>query len=362
MRSMMMKTMNNIPDGFSVKPFDFHGETLYLINPLIEKNNSKWTETEWKFRSSIWNEYGDCVSAGFPKFFNWGQFPEDYPTPKKLNECTVVEKLDGSLLIVSQYKGELIIRTRGSTDISHMNNYSEMEYLITEYPKAFDNQLLESEQYSLLYEWLSPENQIVIKHNQPDIVLVGIIDHKDYSLFTQENLDVVAKNLKLKRPQNFSFGNFVELFQIVKEFKDKEGVCIYFDDGQHIRKFKGEWYLVQHHFRSNLTSKNMLDLFYLLKKPTKSEFLDYIEKTFDYECRVVSEDIVTRIIKKYTALITWYAQLNVVIAEYQEKSQKEFALAIQDFASIDKKVLFMLRSGKGIEEKFEQKLMLTLLG
>src|SRR4051812_44284515 len=74
-----------------------NGEVLTLIQPV--HIGATWNQDNKKFRSSVWNSEGKLVSAGFPKFTNWGEKPEQFPVPKSLTGCTVTEKLDGSLLI-----------------------------------------------------------------------------------------------------------------------------------------------------------------------------------------------------------------------------------------------------------------------
>ena len=90
-------------ESFMVHESTIYGEPLYLVQP--QHIGCKWSQENKRFRSSIWNAEGELVSAGFPKFTNWGEAPEVFPLPKSLKGAYVNEKLDGSLLVVSKYRG-----------------------------------------------------------------------------------------------------------------------------------------------------------------------------------------------------------------------------------------------------------------
>ena len=111
-------------EHFLVHESTIYGEPLYLVQPM--HIGCTWTQENKIFRSSIWNAQGELVSAGFPKFPNWGEQPEVFPLPKSLEYATTVEKLDGSLLILSKYRGKLILRTRGTFDASVHDNGNEL--------------------------------------------------------------------------------------------------------------------------------------------------------------------------------------------------------------------------------------------
>src|SRR6185369_1034556 len=122
-------------DQFMLHEHIVNGEMVTLIQP--QHIGCKWDQSNKHFRSSVWNSYGELVSAGFPKFTNWGEKPEQFPVPTSLRGCTVTEKLDGSLLIVSKYKGQFILRTRGTVDASTLDNGAELELFRSKYPTIF---------------------------------------------------------------------------------------------------------------------------------------------------------------------------------------------------------------------------------
>jgi len=192
-----LKTVNT--DNFKVTEHELFGEVVYLIRP--HNIMSEWEESTLCYRSSVWDSNGYLISAGFPKFFNLTEKPAINPFIETVHwkNSNIIEKMDGSLLIVSPHKGNVILRTRGTVDARTLSNGDEIEIFKKRYDKWFKT-LITDECYnptSFLFEWVSPRNRIVIDYgSEPEWYLVGKIDHNDYSLFTQNLLDSSGAWLK----------------------------------------------------------------------------------------------------------------------------------------------------------------------
>ena len=267
---------------FMVHEHSLNGEIVHLIQP--QHIGTQWRQDNKHMRSVVVNYEGEVISAGFPKFTNWGENPDHFPVPTSLRNCTVMEKLDGSLLIVSKYKGQYILRTRGTVDASTMANGHELElFKSTILNKLHDNN--DTWNYSVLFEWMSPLNKIVLSYgDEPMWKLVGFVDHSDYSLATQDMLDLMAKKYDLLRPEIYTFTDVNDLLQNVDQWKGKEGVCVYSKNDQTIHKVKSADYLIKHRFKSEATLENTLDLYFSYGKPSYQEFESKLTETFDYEC------------------------------------------------------------------------------
>ena len=267
---------------FMVHEHSLNGEIVHLIQP--QHIGTQWRQDNKHLRSVVVNYDGEVISAGFPKFTNWGENPDHFPVPTSLRNCTIMEKLDGSLLIVSKYKGQYILRTRGTVDASTMANGHELElFKSTILNKLHDNN--DTWNYSVLFEWLSPINKIVLSYGDESIwKLVGFVDHSDYSLATQDMLDLMAKKYNLLRPEIYTFTDVNDLLQNVDQWKGKEGVCVYSKNDQTIHKVKSADYLIKHRFKSEATLENTLDLYFSYGKPSYQEFESKLTETFDYEC------------------------------------------------------------------------------
>lgn len=258
---------------------------MWLIQPQFI--GCKWTQDNKHFRSSVWNSEGELISAGFPKFTNWGENPDNFPVPTSLKNAVVTEKMDGSLLIVSKYKGQFILRTRGTVDASKMENGAELEIFKQKYPKVFEFQSLgmDTWPFSLLFEWTSPSNRIVVRYgDEPTFVLVGAVNHAEYKLWTQEWLDSLAKGFGVPRPEVFNFNDVSELLEKVDLWEGKEGVVVYSKDGQALHKVKSAWYLVRHRLKEEFGNfEKVLDFYLSEGQPDFGKFQTRVSEITDWE-------------------------------------------------------------------------------
>jgi len=271
-------------DNFVCRPVEIAGEQCTLVFP--QHIGCKWSKQNLHFRSSIWNSEGELISASFKKFFNWSEQPDLAYTPFSLTAnggCQILEKLDGSTLIVSKYKGELIVRTRGTADATILDNGNEIALLMEKYPKAFQFDE-DTANHSRIFEWESIQNRIVIKHAEIDMKLIAMIDHNDYSLFTQFALDLMATEFEVPRPRWFEFKSIKDMQNKVKAFSGLEGVCVYCNKGQDIRKLKGDEYLAKHRLKDQLCNfDRVVEYYFAHNKPEYQEFYDSVVNDIDWE-------------------------------------------------------------------------------
>ena len=348
---------------FMVHEHSLNGEIVYLIQP--QHIGTKWTQDNKHMRSVVVNYAGEVISASFPKFTNYGENPEHFPVPTSLKNTTVVEKLDGSTLIVSKYNGQYILRTRGTVDASKLANGFELElFKSTILNKLQDNN--DTWGYSIIWEWLSPINKIVLSYgDEPMWKLIGFIDHTDYSLATQDMLDAMAKKYDLLRPEIYTFTDISDMLQIVDKWQDKEGVCLYSKNGQTIHKIKAAKYLLLHHLKSELSSlEKVLDVWLEQGMPDYQTFYNYIFTTFDFELAEQIKGTISRIVdgKKEVDLIvsgmndfvnnrlrslpSRKEQAQLVISSYGETNRAAFVFKLLDGKSLGKeeykKLLFQV--------------------
>lgn len=265
-----------------------------LIFPI--KHDIKWNDENKIFRSSIWTKDGELVSASWKKFTNLGEQLDFEPLDID-SDIDFIHKLDGSTLIISKFKGELIVRTRGTSDATILDNGDEIPFLKQKYPLVFDNDILNSEQYSIICEWYSPKNVIVeIEAEEPTLWLTGIIKHDDYSYLLQKDLDVFASEWEIKRPSRYQFNSLSSMIESVNQWKKGEGIVIYGNNGQVLKKTKSDRYLLLHKIKSQLNSTDNLIDFYIEKEtPSAENFSKIIEIEFDYEIAIQLKDEIEKI-------------------------------------------------------------------
>jgi len=343
---------------------------VVLVQPV--HIGAKWSQDNKHFRSSVWDMDGNLVSAGFPKFTNWGENPEHFPTPDSLNNCVCVEKLDGSLLIVSKWNGHYILRTRGTVDAHKLDNGYELEIFEKTILPKLDTYNLETWYCSYLFEWLSPVNRVVIRVEEPQFKLVGIVNHIDYSLETQHRLREYAGELGLLRPQTYSFDSISDLLELVEKWEGKEGVVIYSNKGQTLHKVKSDWYLVRHRLKEEFSSfEKVLDFYIQEKCPGYTDFYQRVAQVVDFEtaqeirgdisrCVTASADV-EKIIDSFKKCV------NVKLLPLGDPKDKKIRgqmakVVMQDYGNTNRSsFVFKLLDGKNLEDDDMKKLYYQVL-
>ena len=350
-----MKITLPSPDEFVFKPCEVAGEKCVLITPT--HLGQIWTKQTLIFRSSIWTVDGFPVSLSFKKFFNWGEKPELAYTPFSLTAnggVDLLEKLDGSTLIVSRYKGQLIVRTRGTVDASTLDNGHEIALLKARYPKAFEYSAEATWPFSLIFEWTSPINQIVIKYgDEPNMALIGIIKHEDYSLTSQSDLDKHAEVMGVPRPRRFDFTSIKQMLGGVEKLVGQEGICCYCNKGQDIRKVKSAWYLALHALKSNLTTDKLAEMWFLWEQPSYEAFVEKFTSTFDYEAFQFAQKVIAALFDGVREYKTIMAHLQKFYEENKGLPRKDFALKARQSYGDTKKFGMLMNLYSGKEPKRE---------
>ena len=289
-------------ENFMVHAHEFFAEVVYLVQPV--HIGTTWTRDTLNRRSVVLNADGEIVSASFKKFFNWDEKPELDSIPNSLSGAQLMEKLDGSTLIWSRYNGHTMVRTRGTVDASLQPlNGHEIDLLKQKYAKFVTFlEAMPTLATSYIFEWTSPLNRIVINYgDEVEMTLIGAVDHRDYSYYNQESLDSIAAMFAFKRPRSFSYNSVEEMKDAVEQFKGVEGLCVYYNNGQSIRKVKGAEYLYLHRAKSDVSSiEKVIDLYLnhsdtLGHNASYQEFMAYIEKAYDFEIASLARGHVSRI-------------------------------------------------------------------
>lgn len=312
-------------EGFIYKECEVAGDPCWLVTP--EEMGTKWTEDNKRFRSAIIRQSdGFVVSSGFRKFTNFHETPEFEPwDPSWPVEAR--HKMDGSLLIVSKYKGQLICRTRGTVDARQLPNGHEIDGLIEKYRLADYFSSGDFLDVSFLFEWTTPTNVIVVReHNEPTLTLLGAVYNNSGDYFLQSTLNFFYVN----RPKRYTYASIAECMADVAAWKGSEGVVLYSPDGQTLKKIKAEEYLRLHRLKSSVSSIRSLIGVYIEAgaKPNADSFFNYIESLMDYEIAVVCGENIERIVEAHKYILELKNGVARVLERYKDYSQKEYALEI----------------------------------
>jgi hypothetical protein len=322
--------INSFPstDEFCVRDCIIADTPCKLVFP--HQIGVKWTNANKCFRSSIWTNDGDLVSASFRKFTNLLEQPDFEPLDEK-GKLEWIKKIDGSTLVISKFRGQLIVRTRGTVDAeSTMENGDEIPALKQKYPALFDNELVNTESVSILCEWFSPRNIIVeIESSEPELWLIGIVNHNNYEYFPQEKLDDLAKLWNIPRPERFQFNTVCEMADSVKEWKKGEGIVVYGNNGQVLKKAKADLYLVKHRMKDELNSENrFIELYVHEGMPNYQEFFDIVQNIVDFETATAFRGRISKVVDAGKEVKRIIEGMKNFVKDMRNLPRKEAAMAI----------------------------------
>jgi hypothetical protein len=271
-------------ENFNITSNTFCGLDCCLITPKID---AKWNTNNLFYRSLIVDKESQILSSGFPKFFNYGEKPDCYPSFEKFNDWRYEEKIDGSLLIADYVNETFSMRTRGTVSYITQKNAKDFEYLPDKYPKVIEF-LKQNQHLSLLFEIVTPNNIIVVRSQQIEFYFIGAINKNSMVVVTPQDLtDIWRKIGPIPFPQTYNFldtNNLTKIADTIKHWKGKEGIVVSYNNGQNRVKLKSDWYNWIHRIKSQLNSENNLIEYYIdAGMPTYEDFYEKIETEFDYE-------------------------------------------------------------------------------
>lgn len=244
--------------GIEFKKHPVHDIYILDYNQINSKPGHPMSD---ETRSLVLDSNFDIVSGCMKRFFNIGQFPQ---SDKEFNWNNFVgwEKRDGSMISVTVYKGELLIRTRYS--------WADLEMGISGKTwEQFVRECLTNKQIDLIcnsgadftdtfvFELETPFNQVVLYHETPQLVLLTIIRNDNGQEWGQRGVGLVAEAMGFKRPIKYEFSCFEEvettLAQWEKEKRKDEGFVL-IDDKGNKKKIKNKYYMHYHVLCTGISS------------------------------------------------------------------------------------------------------------
>lgn len=194
-----------------------------------------WTEYTIACRSLVTDSEGNVISPCIPRFNN---LEENKHTPTE--SFTITEKMDGQLVYMFVYNGELIIRSSGLFDSTVTENVR----------KHFEEKLKNTGFWGHLtycFELTGKCAKIVVDYPyEAKLTLLTIIDNSTF----EEPSD--PKLLGFESVERYYFDSYTDLKK--KDLPNKEGYIIKFDNGQRC-KIKFDNYIQKHFFNFSLSTK-----------------------------------------------------------------------------------------------------------
>jgi RNA ligase len=280
------------------------------------------------------NYTGKVLNRKFHKFFNLAEREETRPENVDFSRShKIIEKLDGSMITPILIDNELQWHTKmGKTEIA-----DQAATWAAEHPnyEQFARAYL-AHKRTPIFEWCSRDNQVVIEHETPRLVLLAARYNRSGEYIPRWELkhDAEVFDIDLVREFDYSqIANTEEICELVRQWTDAEGIVISFDDGHKI-KVKADWYVQLHRTKEKIKSER--HIISLICENLVDDLLPALQE--------VDKEMVLRYQHEFNKMANdWTQNLTRVISAAQTKrlTRKEFALdVVSEFPPIVQSVLY----------------------
>lgn len=199
-----------------------------------------WNDITKMCRGLVYDEEGNVVVYCMGKFYNHSE-ADGIPVYEKgkLGPYTIYNKMDGSLIQVAKWKGNLIVTSSGSFQ-------STQAVKATELIQPFVDKIKEGRTY--IFEYIAPSNRIVIDYG--DKVSLTLLAVRDTG--TGEEYDISLEDDSFEKVESVDKTlEEVEAELSIAEYINKEGYIALFVDGSRV-KLKYDRYCELHKVISGL--------------------------------------------------------------------------------------------------------------
>ena len=265
------------------------------------------------------------------KFFNLNQVEEtQYSLIKDLKIKSVYNKEDGSVAsFIRLPNGRVIAKSKMSFEsdqaVGIMRLYNSNKELRDFVNWSLDNDII------AIFEYVSPQNRIVLKYSDEELILLRLRDNK-----TGEYLDLSNYSDKIGsiRVAPSGVATLDELIELAHSVEDKEGWIVQFENDLFI-KIKTSWYCSLHGLLTNDLYREHILVNYILDEKIddilgqipeeEKEAHERIDKIIEIVKHSVTEKV-TDILKSYDLFLEggvdkdWEGELRLQLM------RKDFAL------------------------------------
>lgn len=352
-------------EQFVVRDCDIAGDDCALVFP--SHLGVDWTSENLHLRSLIFRKSdGRILSRGHDKFFNHLEKPGLYPDPTSFNDWHISTKLDGSLIIVSMHRNEMIVRTRGTTTVDVYETGAEVRRLLADFGASRWLDIRDTlHSNSLLFEHCTPANRIVVSYDKPSLTLLDVIAHDETGYWSAKQVDQMALCLCCARPDTHSFGSLEEIAETLKTLQGMEGYVLSYNDNRNRVKLKAEDYLLHHRMKSAMASRDsVMDYWFSLtpRPVTLEEFFTKVESSFDHEVAKTAVPHMCRVLYASDQVRRGLDMTRYLVERLKSLSRKEAALDIQSrHHKWYRPAAFMYLSNREPDDKTVRRLMENVL-
>lgn len=307
-------------------------------NPIVQECRSLILRKDEKW---------SVMSQAYIRFFNVGEDKRTAEFPVTSPKTSMWSKIDGSLISLYwdnfnqkwQPASRSCAFAEGQTTLG--NTFADVFWRaiknthVIEWVKSNP----ENQNVTWIFELCSPENRVVTPFSDYKVFLTGARDNRNGQEFYGEQLDKIAIEMKVERPERFTFGSLDEAIKKANALSSMlEGfVLVHEQEGSFFRlKCKNAKYLAISHMRNNgsISPKRILKL--VMENDT-DEYKQYFPEDIKYVDFV--QELYNEVVARISALYDEFKGI---------ENQKEFALSIIPKCkySFEQGILFKCRKDK----------------
>jgi RNA ligase len=290
----------------------------------------KWDEITLAMRGTVLDDEGVLIAKSYNKFFNIEEF-ESIPN----EDFDVYEKLDGSLGIFFNYKGDWVFASKGSFTSEQAIKGRELFYSKYGSVKLYDT-------ITYVFEIIYEKNRIVVSYPNEDVVLTGA-----FVGTTELNIEHYLFDGLTRVKKYIGLTDVKKMKTLIGD--NREGFVIKFHQSGVRAKIKGENYVRLHRLLTNFSN---VDIWECLKNKTNfNDFLDRVPDEFDSFVRGVMNKLILdyRVIEE---------NCNNLFNSFLEQrpgfpfdiGKKEYAMWVKEQPKKYQPILFSLYDGKDYSE------------
>lgn len=206
-------------------------------------------------RGLIFDAKGKLISRPFHKFFNIGQRAETMPNKLDFRVPHIrFEKMDGSMIRPFFDGTDIVPGTKmGFTDVAQqpfewIKNHAKCHEIVD-----FWETCIRNFNQTPLLEWVSPDNNIVVRYEEPKLVQLAMRD-----MFTGEyRYDFTCDELEAC-PVHEAIEDFDAYLEATKDDTDREGDIIVWPSLGLKVKQKNDWYVTIHRAKDDIANDRKL--------------------------------------------------------------------------------------------------------
>jgi T4 RnlA family RNA ligase len=260
--------LTELSDTFYYIDKEIDGNIIRIFNYRLIANNEIMLPDSLECRGHSFllvnGEPVSMVSFPFEKFFNINENPYTQNLDFSSNNVELIlEKLDGSMIQTCNIRGKVYLKTKASFDseqaieatkLFNSESHKKLKEIVTRWTLV---------NYTVVMEYVSPTNKIVLKYPEPRLVVLGIRNNVDGTILAWDLIQHIfrncdAKHLAIDHTEEFKF-TMDKFLHDAPQYTGIEGYVITLKDGQRI-KLKTKEYFLLHSVADILTSDKKLFL------------------------------------------------------------------------------------------------------